>query len=115
METRLPNIFKTTSVLNFYYVTNVFDLHIFDKEMEALLNFFEICTEVHFVSLLFLNERNITTFRFMIHLKCTAAHYSVLNSSSIIKSFLNYGPLNIIFLFFQFLIYVYVKGALRQI
>ena len=26
-----------------------------------LLKYFEICTETHFVSLLFLNERNITT------------------------------------------------------
>ena len=26
-----------------------------------LLKYFEICTETHFVSLLFLNERNVTT------------------------------------------------------
>ena len=75
------------------------DLHIFDKETAALLNFFEICTEMHFVSLFFLNERNITTSLLMIHLKCTVVHYSNLNSNSINKPFLNYGPLNMLFLF----------------
>ena len=33
----------------------------------------------------------------MIHLKCTAVHYT----------FLNYGPLNMLLRFFRFLIYVY--------
>ena len=75
------------------------DLHIFDKETAALLNFFEICTEMHFVSLFFLNERNISIFLVMIHLKCTVVHYSNLNSNSINKPFLNYGPLNMLFLF----------------
>ena len=87
----------------FYYVTNIFDLHIFDIGTATLLNFFEICTEMHFVSLFFLNERNITTSLLMIHLKCTVAHYSNLNSSSINKPFLNYGRLNMLFRFFYFL------------
>ena len=79
------------------------DLHIFDKETAALLNFFEICTEMHFVSLFFLNERNITTSLLMIHLKCTVVHYSNLNSNSINMPFLNYGPLNmLLFFFFSF-------------
>ena len=43
----------------------------------------------------------------MIHLKCTVVHYANLNSSSKNKPFLNYGPLNILFCFFLFLIYVY--------
>ena len=67
---------------------------------------------MHFVPLLFLNERNITTSRLMIHLKCTVVHDSNLNSSSVNKSFLNYGPLNMLFLFlffFRFLIYVSIS------
>ena len=92
---------------NFYYVTNIFDLHIFENETATLLNFFEICTDMHFVSLFFLNERNITTSLLMIHLKCTVVHYANLNSSSKNKPFLNYGSLNMLFRFFRFLIYVY--------
>ena len=40
-------------------------------------------------------------------------HYSNLNSSSINKPFLNYGPLNMLslFFFFRFLIYVYFNEA----
>ena len=94
----------------FYYVTNIFDLHIFDIGTATLLNFFEICTEMHFVSLFFLNERNITTSLLMIHLKCTVVHYSNLNSSSINKLFLNYERLSI-YIFFQFLIYVHFNEA----
>ena len=92
----------------------------FYKETTALLNFFEICTEMHFVSLFFLNERNITTSLLMTHLKCTVVHYSDLNSSSINKKpFLNYGPLNMLFIylliyFFKFLIYVYFNKAFAQ-
>ena len=58
---------------------------------------------MHFVSLFFLNERNITTSLLMIHLKRTVVHYSNLNSSSVNKPFLNYAPLNMLFLFFDFL------------
>ena len=36
------------------YVTNIFDLHIFDNEATVLLTFFQISTEMHFVSLIFL-------------------------------------------------------------
>ena len=55
--------------MKFYYITSIFDLHIFDNETTALLKFFEISTEMHFVSLFFLNERNIATSPLMIHLK----------------------------------------------
>ena len=91
----------------FYYVTNMFDLHVIENEIfvhiskkfrrVALLIFFEICTDLHFVSLFFLNERNIATFLLMIHLKFTVVHYANLNSSSINKLFLNYGLLNMLF------------------
>ena len=39
--------------MNFYYVKNIFDLHTFENETTALLNFFEISTEMDFVSLYF--------------------------------------------------------------
>ena len=59
-------------LMKFYYVTNIFDLHIFDNETSGLLEFFQISTEMHFVSLFFLNERNITTSLLMMHSKCCA-------------------------------------------
>ena len=37
----------------FHYVKNIFDVHILGKETVALLNFVEICTEMHFVSYIF--------------------------------------------------------------
>ena len=69
--------------MKFYYVANIFDLHIFDNETTALSKFFEISMEMHFASLFSLNERDITTSFLMIHLKCTVVHYSNLNPSSI--------------------------------
>ena len=60
--------------MKFYYVTNIFYLHIFDYETRSLLNFFEISTERHFVSIFFLNERNIATSFLIICLKCTVAN-----------------------------------------
>ena len=109
-----------SSVLRGSTTSNIFDLRIFNKETAVLLNYFEICTVMHFVSLFFLNERNITTALLMTHLKCTVVHYSDLNSSSINKKpFLNYGPLNMLFIylliyFFKFLIYVYFNKAFAQ-
>ena len=70
--------------------------------------FFLKFTQIHILFLYFFqNERNITTFLLMIHLKCTVVHYANLNSSSKNKPFLNYGSLNMLFRFFRFLIYVY--------
>ena len=34
---------------NFYYLKIISDLHIFDNETTALLNIFEICTDMHFL------------------------------------------------------------------
>ena len=77
----------------------------------ALLNFlFSICTVMHFGSLFFLNERNMTTSLLMIHLKCTVVHYTNLNWSSKNKPFLNYGSLNMLFCFFRILTNI-VTGA----
>ena len=54
-------------------------VHTFNNETTALLKFFGIFTEMHFVSLFFLNERNIMTSILMIHLKCTVVHYANTN------------------------------------
>ena len=51
------------------YVTNAFDLPTFDNETTTLLIFFLISTEMHFVSLFFLNKRNIATSLLMMHFK----------------------------------------------
>ena len=69
--------------MKFYYVINIFDLHTFDNETAALLKTLEISAEMQFVSLFFLNEKNITTSLLMIHLKCAVVHYANLNSSAI--------------------------------
>ena len=66
--------------MNFYYLTNTFDLLSFDNETTTLLIFFFlISTEMHLVSLFLLNERNITVSLLMIHLKCTVVHFANLN------------------------------------
>ena len=67
-------------VMKFYFITNIFDLYIFDNKTADLLIFFEICTEMHFVSLFFLNEKNIT-FRFddTFKMYCCALYYSKCN------------------------------------
>ena len=101
-------IFELSRVIsNFYHFTNIFDRHIFDNETAVFLRFFEICRDMHFVSLFFLNERNITISLLMIHLKCTVVNYANLNSSSRNKPFLNYGTSNMLFCFFRFPIYAY--------
>ena len=60
--------------MKFYQVTNIFDLNTFDNEMTVLLKSFEISTEMYFVVLFFLNERNITSSLLMRHLKCAVVH-----------------------------------------
>ena len=42
--------------------------------MTVLLKSFEISTEMYFVVLFFLNERNITSSLLMRHLKCAVVH-----------------------------------------
>ena len=89
--------------LKFYYVTSFFNLQIFNNETTVLLKFFEICADMHFVSLICLNERSITTSLLVIDLKCTVVHYANLNSSSINKSFSSWIYYVV---FFQFFVYV---------
>ena len=104
--------------MRFYYVTNSFDPHTFDNETTALLIFFEISTEMHFVSLFFLNERNITILILLIHLKCTVVHYANLNLSSASKHYL--GAVEYVIHFFLFLTYVdlnetFVKNFMKKL
>ena len=47
-------------VVKFCYVLIVFDIHTFDNETNGLFKIFEISTEMDFVSLFFLDERNIS-------------------------------------------------------
>ena len=56
----LSKIWIWSVLRKFYYVTNIFDLHNFDSETAALLNFFEIYKEMHFAFYFFLYEWNIT-------------------------------------------------------
>ena len=70
------------------------------RQFNFFLKFARIC--ILFLHV-FLNERNITTSLLMIHLKCTVVHYVNLNSSSKNKPFLNYGFLNMLLRFFDFL------------
>ena len=98
--------------MKFYYVTNIFDLKNFDNETTTVLKTFEISTEMHFVSLFFLNESYITSSLLMIHLKCTAVHDANLKSSYTNKPLLNYEPSKMLLPFFsQVFIYVYFHEA----
>ena len=106
--------------MKFYYVTDIFDLHTFDNETTALLKFFEICTEIHFVFLFFLNEKNISTSLLIIHLKCdvmycyvlfpfTMYNYANLNSSSLSKPYLRAVEYAILLLFDILYIFILMK------
>ena len=89
---------------------------IFDLDVILTCGFF---LKSHFLNLhgtaflffIFLNERSIETSFLMTQLKCTVVHYPNLNSGSVNKPFLNYRPLNMLFRFFRFLIYVYFNKA----
>ena len=65
--------------MKFYYMTNIFYQQMFDYEKRLFLKVFEICMEMHFVSLFSLNEKSITTSLLTIHSKCTVVHYGNLN------------------------------------
>ena len=91
--------------------SQIFLICIFLKMKRRHFYFFSICTDMHFGSLLFLNERNMTTSLLMIHLKYAVVYYTNLNGSSKNKPFLNYGSLKKLLRFFRFLIYVYFNKA----
>ena len=91
------------------YVTNIFDLHTYDKETTALFKKIEISTEMHFVSLFFLNEKSITTLLLMVHLKCAVVHYANLNSSSIDKPYFRVVEYAICFFFDVLFMFILTK------
>ena len=64
---------------------------------------------MHFVSLFFLNERNITSSLLMIHLKCAVVNYANLNSSSINKTYLRAVEYAISFFFNVLFMFVLTK------
>ena len=75
----------------------------FLNDTAVILRLFSISTEMHFVSLFFLNERNITSSLLMIYLKCAVVHYANLNSISINKIYLRavcyFVFFNVLFIF----------------
>ena len=98
--------------MKFYYVKNIFDLQIFGNETTAPLTFLKICIEIRFVSLFFLNERNITILLLMIHLKCAVLKSSI-NRQSILKlRAVNYA----IAFFFNFLFkFIFTRLLLKTL
>ena len=81
--------------------------------MTALLKNFEISTEMYFVSILFVDERNITTSLLMIHLKCAVVHYVNLNSSSTNNLYLRTVEyvISFSFFFFEIIFCIYFNEA----
>ena len=117
--------------MKFYYATNIFDLQIFDNEKTTyFLKFAQnpfffsqskkcynlfFDDRMRFFSLIFLNERNITTSILIIHLKCTVVYHINLSSSSINKSFSNDESRRICyFVFFDFLFMFILKWRLSK-
>ena len=103
-----------------YCVTNIFDLRIFNIEAAVFLIFFEICTERHFVSLFFLNKKNLQPFFWWciyylifnnLMVDFTIVHYANLNSRFINNRFLISGRWICYLFLFGFLIYVYFNEA----
>ena len=72
-------------------------------KQQPLEIFFEICSEEHFASQILSNESYIKTSVLLILLKCVVVGYS--NESFTGRLFSNYGLLNKLFHFFQYLIY----------
>ena len=64
--------------------------------------------EMHYVSLFFLNEGNITTSFLMLYLKYTVVHYANINLSSINKPFVNLRDVEYAISFFFFVSYLYL-------
>ena len=103
--TKKPAAFKinfesTDKVLRIH---QYYDLKFLDNETTGLWFFFEICTEEPFASQILSNEGNIKASVLLILLKCIVADYS--NESFTGRPFSNYGPLNMLFHFFRYLIY----------
>ena len=89
----LPQSLCSFSDFLTYFVTN------FENETTAR-KFYEICTGMRFVSIIFLTERDIRTSLLIMNLKCTVVRYANLNSISIKKPFLSFfASFNFLFMF----------------
>ena len=108
-------------LIKLYRFTNIYDLRFLGNETTALrIFFFEICTEERFASLILSNEGNIKSSIFLILLKCIVVGYSNENESFTGRLFSNYGLLNKLFHFFQYLIYsvfhdTFVKRFIKKL
>ena len=58
--------------------SSLLSLYHIDNETTTLLSLFEICSQMHFISLFFRNEGNIATS--FLTFKCTVVHYAKLGS-----------------------------------
>ena len=104
----------------FYGFTNVFKSEISRQWKNGLWLFFEICTEEPFASQILSNEGNIKASILLILLKCIVVGYSNGNESFTGRLFSNYGPLNMLFHFFRYLIYsvfhkTFVKKFMKKL
>ena len=105
--------------MKFYYVTNIFDLHIFDNETTSLWKNWNLHRNA-FSLFIFSKWKKYHNLTFEDTFKMSFVNYSNLNSSSIKKPFLNHGPLNVIFCFSRLLIYVcfietFVKDFMKKL
>ena len=107
-------------LIQFYGFNNIYDLKFLDNETTALWLFFEICTEEPFASHILSKVRNIKASVLLILLKCIVLGYSNGNKSFTGRLFSNYGPLNVLFRFFRYLIYsvfreTFVKKFMKKL
>ena len=114
--TKKPAAFKinfesTDKVLRIH---QYYDLKFLDNETTALWFFFEICTEEPFASQILSNEGNIKASVLLILLKCIVVSYSNGNESFTGRLFSNYGPLNMLFHFFDVSFIVFSTGLLPK-
>ena len=79
------------------------------KKRRHFFNFFEICTEMRFVSLFFLNERNIATILLMIQMYCSSLCWSKFKLHK--QVVLKLRAVEYAISFFRFLVYVYFNKA----
>ena len=91
--------------MKLYFVTNIFDIQIFDNGTRPPQTFLKLSRKSFFFSLFSLSERNVTIPLLMIHLKCTIVNYADQISSSISIRFYIRGR-RLYYFVFLFLIYV---------
>ena len=88
--------------INYYSLTKIWGLEIFDNETTALKIFLKICTEMRFHCLFSLNEKIIAIYHLMIHIKCIVVICFNKNWSSLKRLFWNNGPPNMLSYLFRF-------------